>query len=759
LIEFKVKLSDHSSQLIENARVKFQEAAKYRFSDFNRYIYTLNEFYATETERRVKNLRKIQANIEYQRSVLAHISSRESVVDFMVDWCWTYDPRNANIGLPPSIPWVPWKRQIEFIEWFYNLYLNEKGGLVDKSRDQGATWLFCLIFLQEWRWVKGFAAGIGSNKLDNVDKRDSPDCIFEKLRTLMRYLPKWWFPHEWDARKHDKIANLINPENGANISGQGGKDIGRGGRRSVYMVDEAAALEFPKAADAALSQNTNSQFDLSTPRGMNHFGQKRHSGRVSVFSFAWQTDPRKNMEWYEKEVARLDPVVVAQELDRDYYASVDGLFIEPKWVRAAINFPLEPVGIRSAGLDVAAGGGNKSALVIRAGPVARVFTYNIENAVDLVHESFEKCNEAEVEFLNYDRIGVGHAVYSVANRTEREINFAHYGLESGDSPSDRFYEEYNKYAKDIFFNARAEWWYNLAKRFKNTYEHRNNKKHFEPDEMISIEDNDSLVAQLSSPMKMTTETGKIKCESKQQMRKRGIESPDEADAMVYAFAEKDGGNVHAVGGYSNVSDIYEEFVIEDKPTKHLQHNFGAICQMENLEIHGLFSIWNEVEGKLYIYDEYTASNPLASSVAKVLCDTMRMREYVLDKLMGNDFMFAEGKRTMVKEINGALWKLTQARQNVKIRQQKKFDPHGSLAILNELVESGKIVINIKCKELHQQMSFWRLEKGKLKNEGMREAILMLVSELKQVVPLEEMLKKMEYVTHIKEKLAPGVSIP
>ena len=58
----------------------------------------------------------------------------------------------------------------------------------------GFTWLcaayaiHCLIFNE------GDSTGFGSRKLDLVDDLDNPDCIFEKLRFLLRNLPDWMQP-------------------------------------------------------------------------------------------------------------------------------------------------------------------------------------------------------------------------------------------------------------------------------------------------------------------------------------------------------------------------------------------------------------------------------------------------------------------------------------------------------------------------------------------------------------------------------------
>ena len=53
--------------------------------------------------------------------------------------------------------------------------------------------------------------------------------------------------------------------------------------------------------------------------------------------------------------------------------------------------------------------------------------------------------------------------------------------------------------------------------------------------MISVPNHPELIAQLSLPIYMSTEQGKVQIESKDDMRRRGIESPDFADALVLAF--------------------------------------------------------------------------------------------------------------------------------------------------------------------------------------------------------------------------------
>lgn len=59
---------------------------------------------------------------------------------------------------------------------------------------------------------------------------------------------------------------------------------------------------------------------------------------------------------------------------------------------------------------------------------------------------------------------------------------------------------------------------------------------FEAKECVIPKDDAQLVHELAAPRFAFTSTGKIKIESKDEMRKRGIRSPDIADAFCLTFA-------------------------------------------------------------------------------------------------------------------------------------------------------------------------------------------------------------------------------
>lgn len=347
-----------------------------------------NPDYLPVFDRRARALRRLRADIKAEvaelteageplptvpgpvRSLLAYYRDGH-MADFLNDWGVTVDPRNVEIDLPPVMPFVLFDKQREWVDFVIRKWRERKPGLVEKSRDVGVSWLsvglaagLCIVF-------DGMQVGFGSRKEEYVDKADDPKSLFWKARAFVAGLPRE-LRGGWDRRHYSAHMRLVFPTSGSTMTGEAGANIGRGDRTSIYFVDESAHIEHAKSVDAALSQTTNCRIDQSSVNGMdNVFADKRWGGKIEVFVFDWRDDPRKDAAWYAKQEEELDPVVLAQEVDRDYVASVEGLIIPGEWARAAIDAHVklgyEVTGDRFAGLDIADEGKDLNAYVSARG--------------------------------------------------------------------------------------------------------------------------------------------------------------------------------------------------------------------------------------------------------------------------------------------------------------------------------------------------------------------------------------------------------
>lgn len=519
---------------------------------------------------------------------LAYARSAKDICWWFDQWVWTYDPRLTDI---PYVPMVLFPRQRELLGWLEDLEAKSAivstDAIAEKSRDMGLTWLIVGFLVHRWLFRDGFKGSVGSRKLNLVDTLGDPDSIIEKARIILRNLPGWMVPAGWDDSKHDNWCKLINPLNGSTITGEAGDNIGRGGRSSFYFVDEAAFLERAQKVDASLSANTNLRLWGSTPNGTgNLFARKRHSGKCPVFTMRWTSDPRKNhweiidaagdvvgsgpggsdppasvppgcvlrYPWYEAEKERLsDPVVVAQELDIDYTASVEGIAIPAKWVRAAVDLAkrvLLPTGPTIAGLDVADGGDNKTVLTIRRGPVIGPILARKEGGTtDTAHWALDSSRSAGARQLNYDSVGVGAGVAGTFKTLARSqpLGLIVAGVNVGRSPTETVWPDGHT-ASEKFGNLKAELWWVVRRRFEKTYEFVELGIFHPLDELISIPDEPQLISQISNVKAFVTEIGKTVIETKKQLRLRGVPSPDYAESLMLCFAPAHKPVDVAVGG-------------------------------------------------------------------------------------------------------------------------------------------------------------------------------------------------------------------
>lgn len=503
--------------------------------------------YKAVFEWRIERLNRIRANPSCVPAMKAYY--KDYPAQFIIDWGMTLDPRNVERGLPSSVPFLLFPRQEEWVYWFIERWKRQEPGITEKTRDMGMSWLTiglaCTLCLHN----NGMVLGFGSRKEEYVDKIGSPKSLFDKARTFMRMLPTE-FRGGWNSGKHAPHMRIIFPESESIITGESGDGIGRGDRTSAYFVDESAFLERPQLTDASLSQTTNCRQDISTPNGMgNPFAQKRHSGRVPVFTFHWRDDPRKDDAWYAKQVDELDPVTVAQEIDINYAASVEGVVIPSAWVQAAIGahqkLGIEPTGRKYAGLDVADEGADANAYAMRHGILLAnldMWSGKDSDIYKTVVKAFGMCEADGLNALDYDADGLGAGVRGDAaeiNRQRRSANrpaiHANPFRGSGEVYDPEGEMVPKRKNKDFFANAKAQAWWALRLRFQATHRAVVEGQEFKPDEIISISPDlkhlTQLTMELSQPTYTVNTVGKILIDKKPD----GTKSPNLADAVMICY--------------------------------------------------------------------------------------------------------------------------------------------------------------------------------------------------------------------------------
>lgn len=509
---------------------------------------------------RIERLQRIRENPEVLPGLRKFY--KDDPAQFIIDWGTTLDPRNVERGLPTVAPFLLFPRQEEWVHWFINCWKNQKPGITDKSREMGLSWLTVSLASAVCLFNEGVIAGFGSRKEEYVDKKGDPKSLLYKVRQFVTLLPRE-FRGSWDERKNAPYMRVEFPDTSSVITGEAGDGIGRGDRTSFYIVDESAWLPRPELVEASLSQTTNCRHDISTPRGMNNpFARKRFGGKIEVFSFHWTDDPRKDEAWYLKKCNDIDdPVVIAQEIDMDYSASIEGIVIPSVWAAAAVDahikLKIDPLGIRKAGLDVADRGADHNALCGRYGILVEYLESWSGKDADIfksIEKVFTLCDVLGYPMVDYDADGLGAGVRGdarVINGTRQTQNKQHikfnpfWGSGAVINPEGNPFQasNENKDAEkgrtndDLFENFKAQAWWALRLRFRATYRAVVEGLPYNKDDIISIPSSlpeyRKLLVELSQPTYSQNEkSGKIIVDKMPD----GMKSPNRADAVMIAFA-------------------------------------------------------------------------------------------------------------------------------------------------------------------------------------------------------------------------------
>lgn len=530
---------------------------------------------------RHETLKKLLQDAEMLASAKKYYSTRAA--EFIMDWMDTYDPRKSPTHAIPELrgdKWVPFvffKRQGEFIEFLHDLDETQENGLVEKSRDMGATWSACGYSVHAWLFKDDDATGWGSRKQDMVDRVGDPDSIFEKMRLILQRLPSIWLPKKLIWSKHIVSLKFLNPENGSIIAGESGDNIGRGGRRSRFFKDESAHYERPELIEAALGDNTNVQIDISSVNGVGNVFHRRREhaviwmpkvelprGYVRAFIMDWRDHPAKNTEWYETRKARYEREgmahIFAQEVDRNYAAALSNVVIPMDWINAAVDAHKhityfaaaaakgQNLGSFIAGFDVADEGVDKNALAIREWVILRSLAEwgdrdpgkSARRVISDIQPYWGRIN------VQYDCIGVGAGVKTEYNRLtfdEKIIDankcpFIPWNAGAGViKPFQRAVPDDPESIinKDLYDNLKAQGWWALRIRFYKTFKARTEGVVYPVDELISLDSNVVLLEQLKKELAQPTLGKSTRLKMLINKTPNGMKSPNLADAVMMSY--------------------------------------------------------------------------------------------------------------------------------------------------------------------------------------------------------------------------------
>jgi phage terminase large subunit len=292
----------------------------------------------------------------------------------------------------------------------------------------------------------------------------------------------------------------------------------------LLVVDEASGVpeKVFEAAAGSMSGHSATTVLLSNPT--------RSSGTF------FESQTRMSDSWWTQRWSCVDSPLVSDEFVQEmrerygeesnafrirvlgeFPLSDDDTIIPYHLVESAVHRDLEVHEDTPSvwGLDVARFGTDKTALCKRQGPIVTEIRawrgLDLMQTVGRVVAEYEGLPpSAKPREILVDSIGVGAGVVDRLH----EMGLPVRGVNVSETPS----------LKETYMNLRTELWFKT----KGWLENRSCK----------LPENEQLMAELTSIKYSFTSSGKMKAESKDEMRKRGMGSPDLADALCLTMASE-----------------------------------------------------------------------------------------------------------------------------------------------------------------------------------------------------------------------------
>ncbi len=298
-------------------------------------------------------LRSAEHNISLQEELMR--ACKDSILFWTNVFVWTYKqfdilPDGSMIPAVQShVPMVTWEIQDEFFADLEFAVENGEDLGVKKSRDMGASW--CCLILLHWYWLFHEECMLLelSRTEDYVDKTGNPKSLFWKHDYINSWLPEWMRPPGvLQGGPNRTKMHLFNPLMNSIIDGESTTpNAASGDRRKIVLLDEFAKVENGEAMRSATAYVTPCRIVNSTPAGAGtEYSDWINSGQIKVFMLPWYEHPDKGCgryverndktneweiksPWFNKEVLRHSPKIIAQEILMQDIESGDVFFSIP----------------------------------------------------------------------------------------------------------------------------------------------------------------------------------------------------------------------------------------------------------------------------------------------------------------------------------------------------------------------------------------------------------------------------------------------
>lgn len=229
----------------------------------------------------------------------------------------------------------------------------------------------------------------------------------------------------------------------------------------------------------------------------------------------------------------------------------DESVIKRSWLMSAIDahisLDVDVSGARCIGFDVADAGEDSCAMVEAYGQLATwsdLWKAKEDELLKSCSRVWAAARERKSSVI-YDAIGVGATAGAKFNELNSadpfgQVKHTKFFASGAVIRPDSKYGKTDIKNKDFFSNIKAQAWWLTADRLRNTFNAVRNGEKFDDDALIFIDSAmpnlDKMIDELAVPKRDYDNAGRVKVESKKDLQKRDVPSPNLADAFIMAYA-------------------------------------------------------------------------------------------------------------------------------------------------------------------------------------------------------------------------------
>lgn len=313
----------------------------------------------------------------------------------------------------------------------------------------------------------------------------------------------------------------------------------------LFIVDEASGVADPimEAIQGTLSGDDNKLLMCGNPTRTSGYFYDSHNRDRRLFR-THKVDSRDSKRTSKENIQMLidkygaESDVVRVRVYGDFPKAEADAFIALELAELAANANVEPKGdTLHLGVDVARFGDDETTIAPRIGmKVFKLHCYNKQDTmvtagwvIAIGREMLRLFPQLQRVSIKVDDSGVGGGVTDRLNEVIREEGLYNWNvvpINNGSKATDDEEEHYENRGTETWANVRTLLQENFSKHVQGL-----------PVE-VELPDDERLVTQLTQRKYRMTSKGKLALERKEDMKKRGLDSPDRADAVVLSFVEE-----------------------------------------------------------------------------------------------------------------------------------------------------------------------------------------------------------------------------